>query len=441
MERGRPLRLRWWQKLAFVLQLQHRADGSLCWRVILESGPRRIGKSVRLRASSLWRLRNGPALFEPEQLIVHTGRDLAIVREVLRKAWPWAEAQPDWATKRGMTEPEVSYDGVNRWVARSKDSTSGYDCCLAHADECWDIQPASIDDDLEPSMLERESPQLVLTSTAHRKATSLMRGRISDVLASDDGETMILLWGAPAGADITDPEVWRSSSPYWTESRRSLMASKLEKALRGEQDPELDDIDPVRGFMSQYLNVWHLSEVRTVGDPVISPEAWAVLEVARPDGPPDSVAVEAWFGAGVAVVEAWKPAGGPVVVSVSDHPSLTVAAAHVAACGLRRPVLVGASLADHPAWRTHSVRVKPMTGATTVAVGDLMRDLGEHRFVHDGSQLLTDQVVGLRTSASASGPRVRSTGRLDAVKALVWSVDEAATMRRGMVIPSRFKTA
>lgn len=158
LERGRPLRLRWWQRLAVVLQLQHRADATLCWRVILESGPRRIGKSVRLRGMALWRLANGPTLFEPEQLVLHTGKDLAIVREVMRKAWAWAAPLDDWDIKRGMTEPEVSYLGVNRWVARSKDSTTGYDACLALCDEAWDVPPSAIDDDLEPTMLERESP-------------------------------------------------------------------------------------------------------------------------------------------------------------------------------------------------------------------------------------------------------------------------------------------
>ena len=86
--------------------------------MVLESGPRRIGKSVRLRGSSLWRLEHGPELFEPEQLVMHTGANLAIVREVLRKAYSWAATRDGWDHKKGMTEPEISRDEVNRWVAR-----------------------------------------------------------------------------------------------------------------------------------------------------------------------------------------------------------------------------------------------------------------------------------------------------------------------------------
>src|SRR5690606_35139499 len=37
---------RWWQQLAIVRQLEHRADGTLCYSFVIESAPRRSGKSV-----------------------------------------------------------------------------------------------------------------------------------------------------------------------------------------------------------------------------------------------------------------------------------------------------------------------------------------------------------------------------------------------------------
>src|SRR5690606_23888232 len=61
--------LRWWQRLAIVRQLEHDADGTLCWKVIVETGPRRIGKSVRLRGMALWRLAVGHTLFPENQLV------------------------------------------------------------------------------------------------------------------------------------------------------------------------------------------------------------------------------------------------------------------------------------------------------------------------------------------------------------------------------------
>lgn len=439
IERAEGKRLRWWQKFGLAMKLQHGANGALLIRTIVETAPRRAGKSVGFRGLAMWRQEHGAALFGERQEIIHTGSDLAVCRKLQKEAWPWARAQ--WGPKSvtmGNGKEAIERPGGDVWLVRAQTAVYGWDTTLGLVDEGWDVAPEVVDEGLGPSLMGRQSPQLAMTSTAHRRATSTMRTAIADALAMEDLATLLLWWGALPTDDPGDPETWRKASPYWDEERAEFVASMYRKALRGEQDPELDDPDPMRGFQSQYCNVWRLKERRTIGEPVISPDAWEALTVARPDGPPDSVAVEAWFGDGVAVVEAWKPAGGPVVVSVSDHPNLTVAAAQIAACGLRRPVLVGASLADHPAWRANGLRVKSMTGATSVAVGDLMRDLAEHRFAHDGSELLTEQVLNLRTTAAPSGPRIRSTGRLDAVKALVWAVDEAAGVRRTMTMPSRF---
>lgn len=441
VERGRPLRLRWWQKLAVVLQLQHREDGTLCWRVMIESGPRWIGKSVRLRAMALWRLQHGPVLFEPEQLVLHTGKDLAIVREVMRKAWAWAAPREDWDHKRGMTEPEVSFMETNRWVARSKDSTTGYDACLALCDEAWDVPPASIDDDLEPTMLERESPQLVLTSTAHRRATSLMRGRITDALATDDGETMLLVWSAPAGADVSDPAVWRAASPHWSTDRATMMASKYAKALAGEGDPEWDDLDPIAGFEAQYLNTWRLRERRQVGKALVEVDDWGTRLASTPDTSPAGVAVESWPGAGVTVAAAWRLADGRTLVSATAHPDVASAADAVRALGVRS-VVVGASLASDPAFK--GLKVESRTATVVSCVADLVRWLNDGTLAHDGGEHLAEQVTTTRTKATPTGLRVTSAGPADAIKAAAWAI-EAARLRVAqpvrLVLPAAARTA
>lgn len=436
-ERGRPLRFRWWQRLAIVLQLQHRADGSLCFRVILESGPRRIGKSVRLRGMALWRLEHGADLFEDEQLVLHTGKDLAIVREIMRKAWPWADARDDWSIKKGMTEPEVARDVVNRWVARSQDSTTGYDACLVLVDEAWDVKPANIDDDVEPTMLERQSPQLLLTSTAHRRATSLMRGRIIDTLAVDDGETLLLLWGAPAGAEIGSPNVWRAASPHWSDDRAKMMASKHAKAMAGEADPEADDPDPIEGFKAQYLNMWHLGQRRRLkGRPLIEAAEWSALIVPIVATKPTAVAVESWFGEAVSVALSWLVDSKPVT-TVFEAENLAAAVEAIEDTGYVGTLLVGASLAEDPALK-HK-RKKVMKGRVGSIVAELDRMLREDAFRHDGAELLRDQVLAIRTLAAADGSRLASNERADAVKAATWAA--TAARQRGnrssrMVLPT-----
>jgi hypothetical protein len=246
--------LRWWQQLGVVRQLECRDDGSLCWADVVESASRRVGKSVRLRAMALWRLAIAPSLFLEPQLAIHTGKDLAIVREIQRGAWHWAE-ENDWRVIRAIGRESVE-NGDHRWLARGTDSVYGYDITLGMVDEGWAVDPRTVSEGMEPAALERISPQLVLTSTAHRKATSLMRGRISDSLAVDS--SLLLLWGIPDGADASDPETWRAASAYWSPARLRLMQLKYDKALRGEADVELDDPDPMAGFESQYLNRWQL---------------------------------------------------------------------------------------------------------------------------------------------------------------------------------------
>jgi len=249
------IELRWWQKLATVRELEHRKDGSLCWATIVESGSRRIGKSVRLRSKATWRIAHSDLFGEP-QLAIHTGKDLAIVREIQRGSWNWAESQ-GWRVIRALFRESIE-NGDDRWLARSTDAVYGYDITLAMVDEGWAVDPLTVSEGVEPATLERKSPQTHLTSTAHRRATSLMRAHISDALAVDDLTTLLLLWGVPDGSDIGSHATWKAASAHWSADRLRLMQSKYEKALRGEQDQELDDPDPVAGFCSQYLNAWQL---------------------------------------------------------------------------------------------------------------------------------------------------------------------------------------
>jgi hypothetical protein len=175
-----------------------------------------------------------------------------------------------------------------------------------------------------------------------------------------------------------------------------------------------------------------------VGSAIVTPEAWAELKTTAPATTPDVVAVESWFDHGVAVTSAWRRPGGTVTVSTTNHPNLTAAAAAIAALAPKRPVLVGASLAEDKAWRTHRLRVTSRTGTTRTAVGEFVRGLADSAFTHDGSQLLTEQVLALRISPGSDGPRIRSTGRADAIKTVAWAVTEAAKVTNRMVLPSRF---
>ncbi|HEY9351967.1 MAG TPA: HNH endonuclease [Nocardioides sp.] len=438
--------LRWWQKLALVRLLEHDRAGALVWKYHIASGPRRIGKSHVYRGGMYWRLGKGRDLFDEPQVIVHTAMDLYVCRKVQRPAWPWAAAAGWKVVKANGKEaierpdPSGSEDAVGDvWSIRSA-ASAGHsdDVTFAFVDEAWDVEPIFVDDGLVPAMTDRNSAQLVLTSTANRRATSLMRTQIATALEVDDEETLLMLWAAPAGADIGDPAVWRASSPHWTADRAKTMAKMYRKALAGESDPELDDPDPIEGFKSQWLNMWKLRERKeTKGEPLISPAEWAALEVPAPTRVPDAVAVESWPGASVTVARAWKMHDtGLVLVSATEHPTLAIAWRAARAGGYRRKIHVGKSHIGDPSVR---MPYEPHTGRGAQAAADLADLLRDSRLCHDGSPWLTEQVLAARTTTTPDGVRLVSTERADGLKAAVWAAEAAAAMPARAV--GRFITA
>lgn len=437
IESRRKLTLRWWQRLAIVMQLQHDADGRLVYALVVESAPRRAGKSERLRSLALWRMEHGERLFEPDQIVVHVGRDLAIVREVQQRAWTWCEAQ-DWSVTRGNGKEVVTHPNGARWMAKSQHGGYGFDVHLGLADECWDVDPGAISEGIEPATLDRESAQLVLTSTSHRRATSLMKRRIQAALAAEDGRTLLLLWGVTPDADIFDEETWRGASPFWTEERRDMIASTLKEAQ--EAGPELDDPDPVGSWAHQYLNRWDLTVRRkeAKGEPITTSETWSNLaDVMTGVHTPDGAAIESWFGRGISLALAYR-VDERVLVSVTDHAEIADAVDALKATGYRGRTTLGTSLMTDPAVR----RLNKAKGEsrTIASIQDLSRLLKEDVLRHDGGAHLTSQVLAVRTLPGADGARMASAERADAVKAAVWAVKLArsrAAVGVGMVLPTK----
>lgn len=418
--------LRWWQQLATVKQLEYKlVDGKpvLLWRQVIESTPRRAGKSTRMRVMAMWRVL-GAAHFGERQLVMHTGSDLAICLEIIRQAWPWAEDHGMKIRTKNGAEAIEDVLTDSRWLVRGKRSVYGYDVTMGIVDEAWNVAAGVVDDGLEPSLLERIQPQLLITSTAHRKATSLMRRRFHAALAGleDDKRTLLLWWGLQPGADPADTNNWRLASPHWTEERREFIEDKYNRALRGEADPEFDDLSPMDAFTSQYLNIWPDPEkTRTKDRPFISSVDWnAVADEMDPEYPIACAAVESWYQEGVSVAVAAVRPVGDIIVSVESYPDL--ASARGALEGIDT-ILVGKSLSADPA--IVDLWPEPRVQTSRSALIDLERMLREGTVRHDGSQTLTNQVLAVRVTDGVEGPNIRSRFRMDAVKAAVWAAKHA----------------
>ena len=452
------IKLRWWQRLCLYRILEHDKTGRLVWRSVILSAPRRAGKSVLLRGLALWRIAHADLVGE-KQTVMFVSKDLPTGREIFMGAKPYAARRNEdgWKMRESNGTEEVAAPGfirartdyaedlirdvgdagdidhvdgevvISRWLLRSPESCYGYDVSLAQVDESWGIKPTAISEGLEPALLERLWRQLLMVSTAHPSATSLMRRRLLTALRELEHpkRRLVLLWSARPSDDPSDPAVWRSASPHWSDDRAEMMEDKYAEALAGEIDPEFDDLQPMESFTSQYLNVWRLRENFAPGDPIITPEAWAELAIEPPARKPDAVAVESWFGDAVAVVEAWAVDGGAVVHAYA-LPDVETAAAAIAA-GYRGRVHAGKSLADHPAWKTHGLAVAPETMTPINAVMALQRLITDDAIRHTGGDVLDDQVLELRTKATPNGVRLVSAegSRADAVKAAAWAATAA----------------
>jgi hypothetical protein len=434
IEVSQKIKLRWWQALAITRQLEHREDGSLCHRVVLESAPRRAGKSVRVRGIALWRMAH-PDLFGEVQTIIHTGSDVAICREIQRGAWRWAEEVAGWKVSQANGKEAIETPGADRWLVRAQRAVYGYDVCLGIVDEGWNVAPDTVSEGLEPATLERQSPQLHLTSTAHRLATSLMRSRLRTALAGEDDDTLLLLWAAPAESDPGDPKVWRSASPYWSEDRRRLIADKYVKALAGEADPQADDPDPMAGFTAQYLNIWPLQEVP---DPAITPRAWLDCKVAGSLVGRESWCFDvAWSGRSATLYAAVVEPDGRVRIEPQHHWEGEGCADEAAR---ELPALLAEGrphkfgwLPNGPTARVGSrlkklvvpgVKVEEIKGELTQVSMGLAELVDARRLLHTGEPLLDDQVAaaGKKTVGDAWVFSRKGEGDCEAVYAAAGAV-------------------
>lgn len=442
---GSGTSLRWWQRLSAARLLEHDDAGGLLWLVFLVSTSRQVGKSVFLRKLAMWRLEQAPR-FGEEQLIVHTGKDLAVCREVQRpeRVWARVHAGEGYSARDTNGQEEVTAPDGSRWIIRGRESCYGYSASMPMVDEAWAVDPRIVDDGLEPTMLERNDPQLILTSTAHRRATALFPSRRAaaiDSLALPD-DVLLIEWSAPPTAEISDEEAWRAASPHWTSRRQRLLRSKVGRALAGQADVESEDDDPVESFRAQYLNIWTppTRRLRLRDEPLVSAAAWDASAdlTARPTPGSLVVAVEDYYGLGAAAAAASPVLGDPLarfVVWGELFPNRAGAIEWAAALAAADPGaigLVGGSLAAYaaPLLQAAGAPTFEPTGLaqTRVALPMVRHLLTADRVRHSGGATLSDQAKGAVVIASPTGLGMSPRSmRSDLIRAASWALYRATT--------------
>ena len=359
---GKPLR--WWQRLVATRLLEHDADEVLVWEQLVLSMARQLGKSWLLRELMLWRIHQGDRFGEPQDCL-HTGKDIAVCKEVQRPGRIWARAQPDLYKVRevnGQESIEYLPDG-SRWMLKAKGAPYGYGVSMAAIDEAWKVTQDQIDDGITPTLVERAQTQTLLISTAHRLAEGLMVNARRQALEQlEDGDGALLIeWSAPAGAALDDVRTWRQASPHWTPKRERLIGQQHQAAQTGElRDP--DEPDPLESFKAQWLNQWPTK--RFSGDQLLPTGRWGQLvEAGLPEYGPLWVAVEDAHGHGAAVAAAARTVDGRIEVdgwTFDDWDHAIDWALRLGEHRKIRQLLVGASMLS---------RVAPGTAPSPVPAG------------------------------------------------------------------------
>ena len=417
------MELRWFQELALTRQLEHDAEGTLVWLIVLLTTARQVGKSVGLRGGATWRLHQAD-LFGEEQTIMHTGKDLPVCKEVQRLARAWAKGRGYPVREQNGNEEITEPLSGSRWIVRGKDSVYGYSVGNGLVDEAWGVAPGIVEDGLEPTMAERISPQLVLASTAHNRATTLFPTHRTAALAALDApeSTLLIEWSAHRDADIEDRDAWRQASPHWSRGRERLLESRVSRVRAGESlDP--DELDPIESFRSQFLNVWPLRTSSDAGHVLIEPEAWASRrdDVGAHEGRV-FVAVEDHYGRGAAVAAVAPLVDGRYELDAWLVDDWSLASADIAAlfaARVRGELVVGPALMSDvdPGYGP-----TPATPTETRAGLALLRQLvASGLVVHEGRADM-DQLTSVHVKELPTGLTLVAGHRADLVRAAAWAL-------------------
>jgi hypothetical protein len=371
----------------------------------------------------------GGALFGEPQMILHTSRTLDTTLDVARPAFHRA-VDVGLPVKRGQGREVIIAPDGSRWTPKSEQGAYGFGASLAICDEAWDYSPATVTEGIQPTMMERSNPQLLIVSTAHRKATKLVPERRLAALAEleEPRRRLIVEWSCVARLDDDLLEAARLASPIWDRARQRHVSDSVDDARTSIEVP--GEVPPLDMWASQYLNDWGTSKLlgRQRGEPLVDPETWenAAVEAI---GPVAVAAVEDYFGRSFGV--GWArtdPDTLDVVVGgqvVADKPSLRALLEQLQPAEL----LAGITICNDAVF--DGMAPQPVgSRETRPALSELRRGVGEGRVFHDGSQDLADQMATVRVEQREGGLAVLGGHRSDVLRPAAWCLGHVEAARR-----------
>jgi hypothetical protein len=432
----RGLSLRWWQRLVVRRLLEVDADGVLVWDTMILTLARQLGKTWLFRELLFWRIHQGPR-FGGQQPGLHMARDLRAARkEFMKVARQLVDQRDRYGVIVTKTQEEIRLlEDDSAWIVRTIEGAYGETAGLAVVDESWDVEEHQVDEGIDPTRVSVPQSQLLLTSTAHRRAKFLMLRRryvallaIAERTVDDDGD-LLVEWSMPRHFDLEDVEGWRMASPHWSAQRERLMRKNVRRALSGGSSNDPDEVDPIESFRGQWLNQWPpMMMSQGKGEPLLNAARWADLPTAG--NPPRRVwvAVADNFGRGAAVAAVAELGDG--MFEVDGWTCEDRDAALAAARGTLDALGVPGRIVVEPALSSGAPRADRATPADVRFGLPLLRELVESgRLVHDATPELDQQIGECRVRPVQGGLALATTVRSDLVRATALAVRAAVVYR------------
>ena len=274
--------------------------------------PRQCGKTTLAFSIALGRGRTYPdyrAVYMA-QTGHQTTRRFGEMFDLLTAVPQW---QRSWSTRRSSGTEHVRTLPTGSSLRASPpqgDKLRGSALDLVIVDEAQehgDETGQELDAGIIPTFTTRPRSQLLIIGTAGTIDSAYFRRHYDAARAGTPGYLLLEVGAAPAGVDVTDPDVWWATHPGLQAGLTTQ--DNLERAL--------SVMGPTQ-FAREYLNRWALATDRAVLDV----EAWArCARTSTPDQPRRGLYVAfdaSWDRSSAAVVAAWM-VGDVVQVEVVAH--------------------------------------------------------------------------------------------------------------------------
>jgi len=385
--------LRGWQRYALGRILEHDKDGELVWPVAVLTVGRGPGKSYLSQVLAWWRVHQD-VWDEDQPVAVMGARMRSTVRAVLQPMMRHVQDQGGRTLWGDGKEALSAGRGEIFMVASKVNAVTGLTLATAIVDEAWAVPADVVNAGVLDALRGRRSPQLLITSTAGDSRSDLLQTYRQQALEDGPaGDTLLLEWSVPAEhVDVYDERVWAWANPHIADDKRTVMAG-LRRAARHQ---------PESVFRQQKLNQWQ----RNV-DGWVTRTEWArcLDRSAEPAG-------------GVVLVDYTRRVDGWCAVHVGEAGDGVWAVRHRMSGDLadvwqwvrRRPgdpqLHVGAKDMYH---RTpEDLHVAHLFGShqTRDGIDPTLVAIRERRLLHDGSEVLTEHVLGAQILVTNVGGKV-----------------------------------